>query len=138
MMFIGTDLVGNVIPDTDTEERLFAAMTAHYSGRKLLYSAHRYESLDSLRASPALSGVTVIRYPTLLEYAFYKEGVLPSTIATFCSSAIDTLTDIYGLPAEVLMIPEPLLIPEKVAVMRALYLNYSDRGIPVIPLRVPD
>ncbi|MDO8331649.1 MAG: hypothetical protein Q7T36_14380 [Fluviicoccus sp.] len=138
LLFIGSDLAGNIIPDSATEERLFAAMSAYYAGREVVYSAHRYENVESMRASPALAGIKVIRYPTLLEYALYQEGALPAGISTFCSSAIDTLTDIYGLPAEVLMIPEALLKPEKVEVMRSLYVNYRERGIPVIPLHVPD
>lgn len=138
LLFIGSDLVGNVIPDTATEERLFAAMRAHYAGREVVYSAHRYEDVEALRASRGLAGMPVVRYPTLLEYALYREGTLPAGIATFCSSAVDTLTDIYGLPAEVLVIPEAWLKPEKVVAMRALYANYRQRGIPLISLPLPD
>lgn len=134
VLFIGSDLVGNVIPDVFIEEKLFALMASYYAGKDVIYSAHRYENIELLKASRGLAGMPVTRYPTLLEYALYGEGELPASIATFCSSAIDTLKDIYGLPAEVLMIPEAWVKPEKVAVMRALYENYRERGISVVSL----
>lgn len=134
LLFIGSGLVGNVVADAATEARLFGAMRRHYEGRRIIYAVHRYEDIDALRRLPELAGVEVVRYPTLLEYALYAAGELPAGISTFCSSAVDTLPDIYPLPAEVLVVPEHLVLPHKVAVLRGLYQSYAARNIPVIAL----
>lgn len=131
LLFIGSPLAGNLVPGPDDEVALLHAMARHYAPRPVRYAAHRYEDLARLQALPGLANVTFMRYDTLLEYALFREGILPARIATFCSSAIDTLTRIYPVGAEVLRIPEARMLPGKRAWFEELYRNYASRGITV-------
>lgn len=136
LLFIGTPLAGTVVETAEQELDLLRAMARHYAGLRVRYAAHRYEDLDALSSLGGLPNVQFMRYDTLLEYALYRSGGLPARIATWCSSAVDTLTRIYDLPAEVLRIPDAMVMPVKRPLVNALYSSYAHRNIAVIDVDV--
>lgn len=138
LLFIGTPLAGHVVRDARDELALLQAMAAHYAPRTVHYAAHRYENLAALQALTGLPNVRFFRYDTLLEYALFRAGRLPAKVATYCSSAIDTLKQLYPVAVEVLRIPDALLAPAKMPVIHAIYDHYAADGIPVVPLTAPD
>lgn len=128
--FIGSNLVPQYLAESDFLA-LMREVVAFYAPQPVSYCAHRYES-DALLAAVADCGLQVVKYPTILEYAFVQQGYVPATVATFRSTALDTLHRLYGVKQQIFSFDLSLLAqPEQQQEYRDLLRNYAQNNIPV-------
>lgn len=126
--FIGSNLVPQYLAEDDFL-RLISAVREHYGNRPVYYCAHRYES-NELLEQIAARGLPVRRNATILEAAFLVQGQVPATVATFRSTAIDTLHQLYGSQREVISFDPGLLArPDQQLEFGQLLDDYRKRGI---------
>lgn len=133
--FIGS----NLVPQYLTEANFLALISAvrdHYGNRPIQYCAHRYES-DALLAAVEARGMKVRRNSTILEAAFIQQGSVPGTVATFRSTAIDTLYQLYGCRREVFTFDLTRLAqPAQQSEFSTLLDSYQQAGISIRQLGV--
>lgn len=131
LMFIGSNLVGTYFRDEAALLAQLGQVRQHFAGMPLWYCPHRYES-DAMRRKIAALGFELFCQNAILEYAFLQAGWRPERIASFRSTAIDTLAQIYGITGCMLEVPQTAIRDEKWQEMRAVWQDYQQRGGRVI------
>ncbi len=132
VVFVGSNLVGTYFRDEETFIRRLSLAAGHLAGHSLVYCPHRYEP-ESLRRKVADLGFELFEPGTILEQAFIRAGWRPSLLASFRSTAVDTLATIYGIPGCMFEIPAGDLIDAaRNADMQAVWNDYKQRGGTVI------
>lgn len=101
ILFIGCDIRRYVLKQQERFEFYLAAAAKYYRGRDWTYVLHRKENESP--AQRALMedygrkyGFRVVIYDMILEQQILHQGWRPAEVATFYSSAIDTLQAIYS------------------------------------------
>lgn len=133
--FIGSPVYPRDVPDPGVFRRLMAEVRSHYqNAEEVVYHAHRYEDLEALGQWLEPLGFRVERGETILECALAQAKCLPMELATFHSTAIDTLCHIYRLPRTVFEMPESLVAEPRRKVYRELMADFRKRSIPMVSL----
>ncbi len=128
VMFIGSNTHPKHIQDPILFTELLRRVSSHYAGRKLLYVLHRYEDESKVKPLAEPLGFEVIRFANILECEPLAQGWLPNEVATFNSSAADTLHQLYGLPVTIFEIAPGRLGPTSdKAKWRQLYQELAAR-----------
>ncbi|MFC6670329.1 hypothetical protein [Marinobacterium aestuariivivens] len=112
VLFIGSNTHPKHIRDAAVFTGLLRRVRTHFGDRRLLYVLHRYEDAQRVRALAEPLGFEVVRFDSILECVPLAEGWLPQEVATFNSSAADTLHQLYGLPVTVFEIALDRLGPD--------------------------
>lgn len=111
VLFIGSNTHPKHIQDPSLFSELLERVSSHYAGRKILYVLHRYEDADRVKPLAEPLGFEVVRFANILECEPLVQGWLPGEVATFNSSAADTLQQLYGLPVTIFEIAQNRLGP---------------------------
>lgn len=131
--FIGSNILGQYITEKQTFVKYLEKVRHYYSGRNLYYAPHRYEDLAWLSRVASDLDIELVTSETILENAFLKKARIPKEIATFRSTALDTLAMLYNTSSCVFSInPEDLNSEEHKTEFSRLYSDYESRGIPVV------
>lgn len=126
--FIGSNLVNNYFSDEAHFIEALRRVRRHITDKEVYYCPHRYES-SALRLHIKELGFELITPSTILERAFMDMHWIPSRIATFRSTAVDTLALIYGIEGRMYEItPKDMGKSDRDAEMRAVYDDYKSRG----------
>ena len=110
-VFIGSNLVGNYFKGEAEFLQVLSKVRERWQG-ELIYCPHRYES-QQLRDRIRALGFELLLPDTILEHAFMRAGWRPEGLATFRSTAVDTLGRIYGLPGVMIEMPLDSIIADK-------------------------
>ena len=134
-LFIGSNLVGNYIADTEIFIDLLRQVRDHLPG-ELSYAFHRYENKKKITPHLLKLGIKPVSFNTIIEQQFLEDGRVPQLIATFRSTAADSLSSLYGTDTVFFEIPERAITDEaKRSECRRLYAYYRESGRQVILLR---
>ena len=131
LVFIGSQLAGNVVASLDDEIALICAMADHYADREVIYALHRYDDADSLRQGVQKPNLRFVRFNTAVEVAISLQGMVPRQVSTFGSSAALTISKIYDMNVEVLAIPEGMIKPSIKQAWGLIYQEYAANGISI-------
>lgn len=93
--FIGTNLNEKILKDISRFEEYMKKIAAYYGDKKLIYILHRYESPEFIGSLADRYGFEYVKFDGPIEVEIAAAGFLPSEIATFGSSAVDTLSILY-------------------------------------------
>ncbi len=99
VLFLGTKLSESEIITEKYYLDLIHLISKYYKDKKIIYIVHRGESEENLRKIKQYKNITVkyLDYPVEL-YGLYEKEI-PSTIASFYSTALYTMKNIYNLEA---------------------------------------
>lgn len=132
VMFIGSNLIGTYFRDEAAFLKRLERVKSFFSDRKLTYCPHRYESRE-LRLKIAKLGFELFEPSTIMEHAFLSAGWRPALLASFRSTAVDTLGLIYGIPGCMLEVSSNDIVTEgKWKEMQSVWHDYKLRGGNVI------
>ena len=130
VIFIGSNLVDNYL-SKNTLLAIMFSVKKYYKDTVVYYCPHRYET-DEFLSEIDMMGFCVVRYNTILESAFYQANSKPKEVATLRSTAIDTLSELYGIRSKVFSFDLSLLSNvDKKDEFNNLYLDYKKRKIDV-------
>lgn len=139
VFFIGSNLIDTYM-DKGFFENNMQKIINYYQDLKLTYILHRYEDNEYLQNLGERFGFKVIRFSTILEAALLEYGCIPYKIATFRSTALETLGYLYEpIEMEIFKIDvKRLLKAEQEEEYLNLYKNYEQKKIVMIDLKVQD
>lgn len=131
-VFIGSNLVGNYFKGEMEFLQVLTEVRERWPG-ELMYCPHRYES-QALRERIQALGFELFLPDTILEHAFMRAGWRPEGLATFRSTAVDTLARIYGLPGVMVEMPRASIIAAKQDELDAVWQTFRAGGGRVLRL----
>lgn len=134
VLFIGTPVEGRMLPSLEHFLSAMKQVRAFYGQRKIVYALHRHEDEKLRQAQLEPFGISTVRFNTPLEVACYERRDAPFEIASFTSSALGNLHDIYGFSARSFRVPEQNLISERKEIFNTLYADLKKRQIPITTL----
>jgi hypothetical protein len=126
VLFIGSP-IGKELVSKLKEKELIRAMLSYFSDKKILYAVHRFENIEYLKKE--FSNLEFIQFDSAIELALFQSGIYPQRIASFCSSALITLSHLSNFPPEALTIPLDFLSSENAEKMKVVYESYQYNGI---------
>jgi len=136
VFFIGSNLIDTYMDKTFFEDNM-KKVVDHYRNFKVIYVLHRYEDKEYLESLGNKLGFKVIRFPIILEMAILEYGKIPEKVATFRSTALETIGYLYApIVMEVFQIDtERLLKSAQKDEYESLYDHYRKKDIPMINLK---
>ncbi|MBV1872959.1 MAG: hypothetical protein KUG83_10475 [Gammaproteobacteria bacterium] len=134
VLFIGSPIESLTYPCEKLFLELMKKIQGFYKGREITYALHRLESIHQREAQLGPLGIRVVRFETPLEVAIYEEGVSPYEVASFVSSALGNLHQIYGISARSFILPEESILGDHKEAITKLYNDFEKRKISVIDL----
>lgn len=139
IFFIGSNLIDTYI-DRKSFESNMQAVINYYRNSRVTYVLHRYEDREYLENLGERFGFKIIQFSTILEAALLEYGCIPYKIATFRSTALETLGYLYKpIEIEIFKIDtKQLLKAEQQKEYSNLYKNYEQKKIVMIDLKVRD
>lgn len=135
ILFIGTPVEKNLVENTSAFLTLMRQVKSFYGSKRVVYAAHRYEDVASRTQQLAALGVDVVQFDTSLEVAFFNAASRPAEIASFTSSALSNLHQIYGFTARSFRVPSSMTPPERRNVFKLLYEDIGRRDITITELQ---
>ncbi|MBW6511800.1 MAG: hypothetical protein K0A93_06740 [Desulfuromonadaceae bacterium] len=130
--FIGSNILGQYLFDKDVFIRYIERVRNYYSGRKFFYALHRYEDKNWMKKIGIKLDFEVVQSHTILENFFLNFGKIPKEMATFRSTALDTLAMLYNTSSLVFPLDlQDLERKEHRDEFLKLYVDYSARQIPM-------
>jgi len=135
VFFIGSNLIDTYMDKAFFEENMLKIVN-YYKEYKVIYILHRYEDKVYLESLGDKLGFEVIQFSMILEMALLEYGKIPEKIATFRSTALETLGYLYApIAMEVFELDtERLLKPTQKDEYVSLYSNYRKKNIPIVNL----
>jgi len=136
IFFIGSNLIDTYMDKQFFEENMQKVVN-YYKHCKIVYVLHRYEDKAYMESIGNKLGFEVIQFSMILEMALLEYGEMPDKIATFRSTALETLGYLYApMAMEVFEIDtERLLKSTQKDEYISLYSNYRKKKIPIINLK---
>lgn len=136
VFFIGSNLIDTYMDKEFFEENM-ELVVDYYRNFKVIYVLHRYEDKEYLESLGNKLGFEVIRFPIILEMAMVEYGGIPEKVATFRSTALETIGYLYApIEMEVFEIDTGRLLKStQKDEYESLYNNYRKKNIPIINLK---
>ena len=136
IFFIGSNLIDTYMDKQFFEENMQKVVN-YYKHYKVVYVLHRYEDKGYIESIGNKLGFEVIQFSMILEMALLEYGKRPEKVATFRSTALETLGYLYPpMEMEVFEIDiEKLLKQTQKDEYINLYNNYRKKNIPIVNLK---
>ena len=136
VFFIGSNLIDTYMDKEFFEENMLKIVN-YYKEYEVIYILHRYEDKVYLESLGDKLGFVVIQFSMILEMALLEYGKIPEKIATFRSTALETLGYLYApITMEVFEIDtDRLLKSTQKDEYVSLYSNYRKKKIPIVNLK---
>jgi hypothetical protein len=136
VFFIGSNLIDTYMDKQFFEENMLKVVN-YYRDFKVVYVLHRYEDKVYLESLGDKLGFEVIQFSMILEMALLEYGKIPEKVATFRSTALETLGYLYApIAMEVFEIDtDRLLKSTQKDEYVSLYSNYRKKKIPIVNLK---
>jgi hypothetical protein len=135
VLFIGTPVEKNLVENTDAFIALMHQVKSFYGSQQVVYAAHRYENVAERQRQLAELGINVVQFDTSLEVAFFNAESRPAEIASFTSSALSNLHQIYGFTSRSFRVPSSMTPLARRDVFKLLYEDIGRRDITITDLQ---
>jgi len=128
IFFIGSKMIDNGMTK-DIFEASVQNMVQFYKlqGIKVKYVPHRYEDIAYLESLSNKYGFKVTPFSSIIEFEFITQGVKPSEVATFRSTAVDTLNIIYGTKVTIFTLKKEEIAEDKQEEFDLVYQNFRKK-----------
>lgn len=94
--FLGAPWLDRKLIDPDVLFAYYKKIKEHFSGRKIVYVPHRDEQQKYIDFLAENTGFEIVNFHLPIEYVICFLGPVPSAIASFHSSALQTCSNILG------------------------------------------
>lgn len=127
VFFIGSRMIDNGISREVFEESLEKVVKFYITRNKnVKYVPHRYENIEYLdRLSHKLNFI-LTPFSSIIEFEFIMKGIDPSEVATFRSTAVDTLQIIYNPKVRIFRIGLDKIEKNKREEFTLVYKNFEN------------
>jgi len=139
IFLIGSDIRRYILNDPNDFEKYIAAVAQYYNGRKINYIMHRKENENDEQREyyqyiNEKYGIHFVIFDRILEQQILHQGWIPCEVATFFSSAIDTLVAIYNPKATVFkLIPEDVREKSRFA-LGEMHRHYASMNVNIVDI----
>lgn len=130
--FIGSDLRRFFLKDESKFEGYLAAVAKYYAGRTLVYVLHRKENQEYMAQMGQKYGFNIVRFNDIIEVQLLKQGWCPGEIATFCSSALDTVSILCQPKMTAFTVALEDVKDDRVVGLRELYKRYESMTVTIV------
>lgn len=130
--FIGNDLRRYILKDKTTFDNYLSTVSNYYAGRKITYVIHRKENSDFMDQMGRKYGFETISFDDIIEIQILKQGWCPAEIATFCSSALDTINLLCNPRMTVFKISMNDVKEDRLIGMKELYKRYGSMELTIV------
>lgn len=127
--FIGNDLRRYVLKDKARFAEYMAQVVRYYTGKQLTYILHRKESAEFMESLAQKLGFAVTRFDDIMEIQLMQQGWYPAEIATFCSSALDTISLLCRPQLTAFRLPLGNIKNDRLVGIQELYRRYENMGV---------
>jgi hypothetical protein len=134
--FIGTNLLERSIKTEEIFEQELKKVVLHYKkkNQKLIYILHRYEDIDYLNTLSKEYDFEAVKFDNIIEVELLKRGTVPMGVASFASTAVETIKMIYGVDATIFELENSGIFEKYQEVFFKLYNNFREKGVDVVRL----
>ena len=128
VFFIGSRMIDNGI-SREVFESSLEKVVEFYSeiNTSVLYVPHRYEDIEYLESLSKNLNFILTPFSSIIEFEFIMKGIDPSEVATFRSTAVDTLKIIYSPEVRIFKIGLDKIEKTKEEEFRLVYGNFENK-----------
>lgn len=108
-LVIGSNLIGTYIKSEAEYLNILISLKQQLAHRHLYYAPHRYLSENTVQAIESM-GYQILKYDTILELFQYEQGWCFERYYSIRSTAIDTLTQLYGAQGTFMRLDESYFV----------------------------
>ena len=128
VFFIGSRMIDNGISKDVFESSLEKVVAVYREMNKnVLYVPHRYEDLKYLDSLSEKLKFILTPFSSIIEFEFIMQGIDPSEVATFRSTAVDTLKIIYNPEVRVFKMDLDKIEKNKQEEFKLVYRNFENK-----------
>ena len=128
IFFIGSRMIDNGISRDIFESSLEKVVEFYREMNKsVLYVPHRYEDIEYLDQLSKKLKFILTPFSSIIEFEFIMKGIDPSEVATFRSTAVDTLKIIYDTKVRVFKIGLDKIEKTKQNEFTLVYRNFENK-----------
>jgi hypothetical protein len=125
IFFIGSKMIDNGITKETFEVALKIVIKFYEkSNKEVYYVPHRYEDLEYLEKLAKKFNFTLMPFSSIIEFEFIRKGIDPYEVATFRSTAVDTLKIIYDTNIQIFSLPLEHISEKKREEFNLVYQNF--------------
>jgi len=134
--FIGTNLLEKIFKTKELFENELEKVILYYQekNQKIIYVLHRYEELEYMESLSKKYSFESVKFDNIIEVELLKRGTLPVGVASFASTAVETIDMIYGVDATIFELKNSGIFEKYQEVFTKLYNNFREKGVKVINL----
>lgn len=139
IFFIGCDIKRYVLKEEDRFEFYLSAVARHYQGRDWTYILHRKENenvtqRNFMEEMAGKYGFKVRVFDRIIEQEILHQGWQPKEIATFFSSALDSLVAIYHPVATVFKLRAEDVKETSQFALSEMHRNYREMSLNIVEI----
>jgi hypothetical protein len=128
VFFIGSRMIDNGISKEVFELSLKKVVEFYKTVNKnVIYVPHRYENIEYLEELSKKLKFILTPFSTIIEFEFIMKGIDPSEVATFRSTAVDTLKIIYNTKVMIFKIELDKIDKNKQNEFKLVYKNFENK-----------
>jgi hypothetical protein len=128
VFFIGSRMIDNGISREVFEASLEKVVKFYKKRNKnVKYVPHRYENLEYLDGLSHKLNFLLTPFSSIIEFEFIMKGIDPSEVATFRSTAVDTLKIIYNTKVMIFKIEFNQIDKNKQDEFKLVYKNFENK-----------
>jgi len=134
--FIGTNLLERSIRSKEIFESELEKVILYYQekNQKIIYVLHRYEEIEYMEILSKKYGFESVKFDNIIEVELLKRGTIPMGVASFASTAVETIDMIYGVNATIFELHNDGIFSKYQIIFQKLYDNFQSKGVKVIKL----
>ena len=134
--FIGTNLLERSIKTKEIFEKELKHVLEYYikNNKRIIYVLHRYEDVEYINDLSKKYGFESVKFDNIIEVELLKRGTIPMGVASFASTAVETIDMIYGVDATIFELENSGICEKYQEVFRKLYDNFRGKRVEVIKL----
>lgn len=126
VFFVGSRMIGNGISKETFESSLMHVVDFYRAiNKQIYYIPHRYEDTEYLKILSKKYGFILSIFSSIIEFEFISKGINPVEVATFRSTAVDTLKLIYDTDIRVFKIISDKIENNKQNEFELVYKNFE-------------
>jgi len=129
IFFIGSKMIHNGLKKK-TFEKVLKTVIEFYAklNKEVYYVPHRYEDLSYLEKLAKEFNFILMPFSSIIEFEFIMKGIDPSEVATFRSTAVDTLNIIYDADVRIFKMGLESIDNKKWDEFNLVYQNFENKN----------
>ena len=132
--FIGTNLLEKILKNKEKFESELEKIILYYQekNQKIIYIMHRYEEIKYIEKLSKKYNFESVKFNNIIEIELLNRGTVPMGVASFASTAVETINMIYGVDATIFELENSGIFEKYQEVFAKLYDNFRKKGVIVI------